>query len=70
MDDAKSMNNELGRNDRNKLDEYLAGVREIERRIEKSESFGPPPEPGIGAPEGGVPSEYQEHIRYSLTCFF
>ena len=63
MDDAKSMNNELGRNDRNKLDEYLAGVREIERRIEKSESFGPPPEPGIGAPEGGVPSEYQEHIR-------
>ncbi|MDB4538104.1 DUF1552 domain-containing protein [Akkermansiaceae bacterium] len=63
MDDAKSMNNQLGRNDRNKLDEYLTGVREIERRIEKAESFGPPPNPGVAAPEEGVPREYQEHMR-------
>lgn len=63
MDDAKSMNGELGRNDRNKLDEYMTGVREIERRIEKAESFGPPPDPGVPAPEEGVPREYQEHIR-------
>lgn len=63
LNDAKSMNNELGRNDRNKLDEYLTGVREIERRIEKAESFGPAPDPGVEAPEEGVPREYQEHIR-------
>ena len=63
MEDAKSMNSDLGRNDRNKLDEYMTGVREIERRIEKSESFGPPPEPGVDAPNEGVPREYQEHIR-------
>ena len=63
MEDAKAMNHELGRNDRNKLDEYITGVREIERRIEKSESFGPPPNPGVEAPDQGVPREYQEHIR-------
>lgn len=63
MDDAKSMNNQLGRNDRNKLDEYITGVREIERRIEKAESFGPAPDPGVAAPEEGVPREYQDHIR-------
>ncbi|MDB4669490.1 DUF1552 domain-containing protein [bacterium] len=63
MSDAKSMNNQLGRNDRNKLDEYMTGVREIERRIEKAEGFGPPPNPGVEAPEEGVPREYQEHIR-------
>ena len=63
MNDAKAMNNELGRNDRNKLDEYMTGVREIERRIEKVESFGSPPDPGVNAPEEGIPHEYQEHIR-------
>jgi hypothetical protein len=61
--DAQAMNRQLGRNDQHKLDEYLTGVREIERRIEKAESFGPPPEPGVDAPEEGVPREYQEHIR-------
>lgn len=63
MSDAEAMNKQLGRNDRNKLDEYMTGVREIERRIEKVESFGPPPNPGVAAPKEGVPREYQEHIR-------
>ena len=63
MDDAHAMNNQLGRNDRQKPDEYMTGVREIERRIEKAENFGPPPEPGVAAPEEGVPREYQDHIR-------
>lgn len=63
MDDAKAMNDQLGRNDRQKLDEYITGVREIERRIEKAESFGPPPQPGVDAPDEGVPVVYQEHIR-------
>ena len=63
MDDAHAMTNQLGRNDRQKLDEYITGVREIERRIEKAESFGPPPEPGVAAPEEGVPRDYQDHIR-------
>lgn len=63
MDDAQSLGSQLGRNDQQKLDEYMTGVREIERRIEKAESFGPPPDPGVEAPDAGVPPEYQEHIR-------
>src|SRR5204862_2841542 len=35
MDDAKSMQRQLGRNDQQKLDEYLTAVREIERRIQR-----------------------------------
>ena len=63
MNDARAINNQLGRNDQQKLDEYMTGVREIERRIEKAESFGPPPAPGVPAPEEGIPGQYREHIR-------
>ncbi len=61
-DDAKLMHRKLGRNDQQKLDEYLTGVREIERQIEKAESFGPVPDPGVDAPLG-KPKDYQEHMR-------
>ena len=39
MEDAKSLHHQMGRNDQQKLDEYLTGVREIEKQIEKSERF-------------------------------
>lgn len=66
LDDAKAMQKELGRNDQVKLDEYLTGVREIEQRIEKAESHGPAINPGVVAPEGGIPRKYEDHIR--LMC--
>ncbi|MDA7915816.1 DUF1552 domain-containing protein [Verrucomicrobia bacterium] len=62
MDDAHSLEKVLGRNDQNKLDEYLTGVRDIEKRIEKAERFGALPDPGIEAPDG-IPSSYRDHIR-------
>lgn len=61
-EDAKSLHAQLGRNDQQKLDEYLTGVREIERRIQNMDKFGLPPEPGIPAPEG-IPDSYEEHLR-------
>lgn len=64
-DQAKSLHNKLGRNDQQKMDEYLTGVREIEQRIEKAESWGPPPNPGTPAPSG-VPENYGEHIRLMM----
>ena len=60
--DAKSMHRELGRNDQLKLDEYLTGIREIERQIEKSETLGPPIDPEMESP-AGQPKNYQEHMR-------
>lgn len=64
-DDAKTMHRHLGRNDQQKLDEYLTGVREIERRIEKSEKWGAPVAPGVPAPSG-IPSSYSEHISLMM----
>lgn len=66
MEDAKALNKQLGRNDQNKLDEYLTGVREIEQRIASMEKFGPPPDPGAEAPVEGVPGQYEAHIRLMM----
>ena len=63
-DDAKAMHKHLGRNDQQKLDQYLTGVREIERRVEKSESLGAVIDPGVPAP--GEPRTYDEHIRLMM----
>ena len=60
---ARKMESRLGREDREKLDEYLTGVREVEQRIERAEKFGPPADPGRPAPEPGAPRDYREHIR-------
>ena len=58
--DAKAMHRRLGRNDQQKLDEYLTGVREIERQIQKTESFGNPIDPGVASPKG-VPQLQGSH---------
>ena len=63
--DAKALQKYLGRSDRHKLDEYLTGVREIERQIEKAESMGLPKDPGVPAPDGS-PESYKEHLRLMM----
>jgi hypothetical protein len=60
--DAKALHRHLGRTDRQKLDEYLTGVREIEKQIEKAESMGIPADPGVPAPKG-KPESYKDHLR-------
>jgi hypothetical protein len=63
--DAQALHRRLGRNDQQKLDEYLTGVREIEVQIEKIEAMGLPPDPGVPAPQG-VPGDYGEHMRLMM----
>lgn len=64
--DARRLQDKLGRNDNRKLEEYLSGVREIERRIEHSELETQQFDPAeLEVPEG-VPQEYAAHIR--LMC--
>lgn len=65
MEDAKHLNKQLGRNDQLKLDEYMTGIREIEKQVEKAQKFGLPDDPGVPAPDG-VPSSYEQHIRLML----
>jgi hypothetical protein len=60
MDDAKALNTQLDGRDRQKLDQYLTSVREIEQRIAIAKSM-PVPNPQIDAPSG-VPASYEEHV--------
>jgi hypothetical protein len=64
--DAKALHRHLGRTDQRKLDEYLTGVREIEKQIEKAEAMGIPADPGVPAPQGGKPESHGEHLRLML----
>ncbi len=59
-DDLSGVERKLGQNDRRKVDEYLEGVRSIERQIEKSEQFPTPP-PLIAAP-AGIPTDHELHV--------
>jgi hypothetical protein len=62
MDDAGSLQRQLGSRDADKLDQYLTSVREIEKRIEQAERFGTPPDPNVDTP-AGIPASFAEHIK-------
>jgi Protein of unknown function (DUF1552) len=60
-EDAQDLTRDLGRTDRQKVEEYLAGVRRLEEQIQKYERFRTP-EPGTAAPPAGIPDDYPEHL--------
>ncbi len=62
MGDAKSLKVSLGPTDNRKLDEYMDGIRAIERRIEQAEKDGRSIAPSMEHPDG-VPVEYADHVR-------
>jgi hypothetical protein len=62
LEDARALESALGGRDRQKLDEYLSSVREIERRIEQAERFKDTPNPAVETP-AGIPSSFPEHIQ-------
>lgn len=60
LDDAATVQRKLNGRDRQKLDQYLTSVREIEQRIERTARM-PVTDPGVEAPSG-IPASYDEHI--------
>jgi hypothetical protein len=60
MEDADTVQRKLNGRDRQKMDQYLTSVREIEQRIENAERM-PVINPAVDAP-AGVPADYEEHI--------
>jgi len=62
LDDARALQHQLAYRDRQKLDEYLGSVREIEQRIEKAERFGAAPDPALATPTG-IPSSFEEYLQ-------
>jgi len=62
LEDARAMNGRLNGRDRDKLDQYLTGIREIETTIEKAERFGPVQDPGLETPTG-VPQDRAQYVQ-------
>ena len=65
LEDARRLNNRVGGQDKQKLDEYLTAVREIEQRIERSERDSAEQTGFLAeyARPAGVPADYAEHLR-------
>lgn len=61
IDDARSLQKHLTLRDKQKLDDYLGSVREIEKRIEKAERFGAAPDPTVETPSG-IPASFEDYI--------
>jgi hypothetical protein len=61
LDDARSLERGLSATDREKLDQYLTAVRDVEQRIERAEHAS------IELPDFtvplGIPASYRDHIR-------
>lgn len=66
LEDAKALQRRVTHRDRQKVEEYLTGIREIEQRIERAEAFGPPPDPDFPTP-AGIPEDFTEHIRLMFS---
>ncbi|HEX6894667.1 MAG TPA: DUF1552 domain-containing protein, partial [Bryobacteraceae bacterium] len=53
---------ELGPHDRNKLDQYLEAVRDVERRIQKAETESAKALPVLNRP-AGIPEIFEDHAK-------
>jgi hypothetical protein len=63
LEDARDLQKQLASRDRQKLDEYLGSVREIETRIERAERLGEKaPDPEVETP-AGIPAEFDAYIQ-------
>jgi hypothetical protein len=65
LDDASRLNQQLGKTDQRKLDEYLTSVRELEQRLTRAESEARRDLPTSQKPDG-IPKEYSPHLKLML----
>jgi hypothetical protein len=65
LDDANRVRNRVAKTDQRKLDQYLTGVREVERRIQHAAASVALPGTGFQRPSG-IPEDFDEHLR--LMC--
>jgi hypothetical protein len=64
-EDTHQLRNRVARADQRKLDQYLSGVREVERRIQRATSDVQVPGAAFQRP-AGIPEDFDEHLR--LMC--
>ena len=61
-DKVATLQRELGQDDSLQIDEYLEGIRDIERRIHRAEQRQSVDLPEVAQPEG-IPSDFADHVR-------
>ena len=61
--DAARLSNGLGARDRNKLDQYLDAIRDIERRIQKAEQQNATLKMPLMERPSGIPEEFEDHAK-------
>ena len=59
---VSDLQREVGQSDSLKIDEYLEGIRDIERRIQRAEQQQSFDLPEVAQPEG-IPATFAEHVR-------
>jgi Protein of unknown function (DUF1552) len=62
LDDAKRIHDRIAKTDQRKLDQYMTGVREVERRIQLSSAAERLPGTDFPRPTG-IPEDFDEHLR-------
>jgi len=73
LDEANALRNQISKSDRQRLEEYLSSVREVETRIKNAgnnhrlQGWRPTlNKPDIKRPQDGIPQDIDEHMR--LMC--
>ena len=62
--DMRSLTREVTGRDRDKIDEYFTGVRDIEQRIQAAEKArAGRSQPNVDSPDAGIPASYKDYVR-------
>ena len=65
-DDAARLTKKMGMNDRRKMDEYLASIRDVERRIQKASSQKIDTNAGDLIMPTGIPNSFEDHVKIMI----
>ena len=68
LENARDLGRSLGATDRDKLDEYLQGIRDLERRLSRDEQWigKARPEPPFGEPKPGLAGRDEVGLMYDI----
>jgi hypothetical protein len=61
-DRVNQLQKQLGKADNRKVDDYLASLRDVERRIQKAEEQSSKQLPDVAQP-AGIPDTFEQHVR-------
>lgn len=61
-DRVNQLQRRLGASDNRKMDDYLASLRDVERRIQKAEEQSSNQLPDVAQP-AGIPASFEDHVR-------